>query len=141
MDFFSNSDRTTELFSNKQEAFFALLVCAATVDGELDDFELDALNRITYHKSLFKNCEAESLFNIVFPILNDLGAEQVLIKAAAFLDEQEKKEVFVNTVDIYCANGTIEQSEKELLNEFAIVLELDKEWCQQVANTISMLYS
>lgn len=141
MGLFSNFDNETDLFSSKQEAFFALLLCAATADGKLDDFEVNSLNRITFHKAMFSNHSAEDLYNTVYPIVDDYGVEHVLAKAASFLTELEKKEAFVNTLDIYCANGTIEQSEKEMLNDFATVLELDKEWCQQAANIISMLYS
>lgn len=145
MGFFSNFTLTRKpeelVINDRQEAFFALLVCAAMADGDIDKFENQRLLQCASNKSVLFGRDSAELLRKTTPLVEKNGAGYVLQKAAELLSYEEKKEAFVCTVDIFCSNGVIHEREKLLLNEFAAELNLDTEWCQQASNVIALLYN
>lgn len=112
---------------NKQESFAAIAIAASAADGHISQTEGQSIMGYFARMRLFENYtdhQMDSLFDKLFKILKKEGPSGLVVAAKKNLPEELRQTAFACAVDISLADGVLEDTEKELLNELQSVLEV-----------------
>lgn len=111
-----------------QEGFAGVLLCASACDGHIGDEEGQSLNLILGAKKLYERLTQQQHSAMVDRLIGELrrgGPEKLLEKSYTAVPPELRECVFANAVDIVLADGTVEQEERDFIDDLQAKLEID----------------
>ncbi len=130
----SSSDNFT-----KQEAFLAIALATSAVDGSIDESEAKGIFAYLLQMRIFDGYtdrQMSDMFEKLVKVLENEGVGGLVTIAKNSLPDELCEAAFVCAVDIALADGVIEDSEKELLEELQHVLDVSDEVGHQILNVM-----
>lgn len=126
-------DTTPQLgLMNDQEAMMALIYSALSIDGIVDDMEIDNLAAILARRKLFHGMVVEDTYGKVATLHGTMGGQALVRAAAQRLSENYKVSAFALITDLMLTNliltnGSIGIQEKSMLEHLQQELGLGDE--------------
>jgi len=114
-------------------AFAAIAVAAVSWDGVLTPAGTRALRHALDYRHPFCDYGDERMVRLMDQLLfqlRRLGAQHLMIEAAAALNSDQRSTAFAVAVEIMRSDGRLQQDERNILANLGGVLELDPE-CQE----------
>ncbi len=112
---------------NKQEAFLSIALATSAVDGSIDESESKHIFAYLLQMRMYEgynNKQMSDLFEKLVAVLKNEGVGGLVTIAKSSLPSELRETAFTCAVDIALADGVIEDSEKELLEELQQVLDV-----------------
>jgi tellurite resistance protein len=122
-----------------QEGFAGALLGAAANDGHLADEEMSSLFGTLGRMKLYQNVPEQrfrQMFDRLIGILKRNGPEELIRQSLPAVPPELRETVFACAADIVLADGVVEQSEKEMLQNLMIALELDGNRAQTIVKVM-----
>jgi uncharacterized membrane protein YebE (DUF533 family) len=129
------------VFVNACAAFVAVMCCAVSADGYIDDLETDAMAKSLLLKRSFQGCDVFDYYNTALSLINEYGVGHVIKPAAGMLNDEEKRAALVITVDLLFANGIVNEKEQHFVDDLATALNLDRAWARSAIEIITLKYN
>jgi hypothetical protein len=110
-----------------QEGFAGVLLGAAACDGHIADEEVQSLVTILARMRLYQNMTGQrfnSMMDRLLGILKRGGPQKLLDKAVPAVPPELRETAFAGACDLVLADGVVEESEKQFLNELMHRLEI-----------------
>ena len=131
MGWFSSGEKpsSSDTFT-KQEAFLAIALATSAADGSIDESEAKSIFAYMLQMRMFddiKEKEMSGIFEKLVAILQNEGVGGLVSIAKTSLPDELRETAFSCAVDIAFADGVVDDSEKEMLNELQKVLEVSDE--------------
>ena len=130
----SSSDNFT-----KQEAFLAIALATSAVDGSIDESEAKGMIAYLLQMRMFDGYtdrQMSDMFDKLLKILDNEGVGGLVAIAKSSLPDELCETAFACAVDIALADGVIEDSEKDLLEELQHVLDVSDEVGHQILDVM-----
>jgi tellurite resistance protein len=111
-----------------QEGFAGVLLCASACDGHIGDEEGQSINLILGRRRLYERLTQQQFGSMMDRLVGELkrsGPEKVLAKSYPAVPPELRETAFANAVDIVLADGTVEQDEREFIDDLQGKLEVD----------------
>jgi len=118
----SSSDSFT-----KQEAFLGIALATSAADGTIDESEAKGMFAYLLQMRMFDGYtdrQMSEIFQKLLTVLENEGVGGLVAIAKSSLPSELWETAFACAVDIALADGVIEDSEKDLLEELQQVLEI-----------------
>jgi hypothetical protein len=122
-----------------QEGFAGVVICASACDGHIGDEEGQVVNGILNQKKLYSRLSPQQMSSLVDRIIGLLkrkGPEQLLDRAYPAVPPELRECVFANAVDIVLADGTVEQDEREFIDDLQNKLEIDTKRAKKIVQVM-----
>jgi uncharacterized tellurite resistance protein B-like protein len=121
---------------NDQEAMMALVYCAMSADGSVDDEEIENLAIVLAQRRLFQGMILRDTYFKVAKMHTSMGGQALVTAAAQKLSDQYKASAFTLAIDLMLADGTVGMQEKTLLEHMQIELGLSDEVVTKIVEVI-----
>ncbi|MDM8566855.1 tellurite resistance TerB family protein [Candidatus Halobeggiatoa sp. HSG11] len=124
-----NKPSSSDTFT-KQEAFLAIALATSAADGSIDESEAKSIFAYMLQMKMFdsiKEKQLSEMFKKLITVLQNEGVGGLVAIAKSSLPNELRETAFSCAVDIAFADGVVDDSEKELLNELQKVLEVSDE--------------
>lgn len=111
----------------QQEGFAGIAVAIAGADGSIASSEWDGIVNYIQRLRIYDNFSDQAfnkLFDKLFRILKSQGAGALVKASAEELSEELRLTAFACAVDIALADGVLEDSEKDIINQLASALAI-----------------
>jgi hypothetical protein len=111
-----------------QEGFAGVLLATAAHDGHLADEEMASMFGTLTRMKLYQQvpeARFKSMIDRLVGVLKRNGPEELLKQSVAAVPPELRETCFASATDLILADGVVEQSEKELMQQLMISLELD----------------
>ncbi|MCK5876082.1 MAG: tellurite resistance TerB family protein [Candidatus Marithrix sp.] len=121
-----NKPSSTDTFT-KQEAFLAIALATSAADGSINESEAKSIFAYMLQMKMFdsiKEKQMSEMFKKLLAILQNEGVGGLVAIAKTSLPDELRETAFSCAVDIAFADGVVDDSEKELLNELQKILEV-----------------
>lgn len=120
------------------EAFFAILVSAATCDGELHRLEHETMLAMVHRSRAMRAMTAEDVTQVNMRVVQKFreSPDTALEAACKALPREMRLPTFAQAIDIAMADGDLSQAEAAMLNTLAAHLELAPADVQRVGEVI-----
>lgn len=125
----------------KHEAFAGILLGASACDGHIADEEVQSLFTIIERMKLYEGMTAQkwnSMMDVLLKIMKREGVDKMVEKCGAALPDELRDCAFANACDIVLADGTVEDEEKEFLDNLIKVLEIDGDTALTIAEVMKI---
>jgi tellurite resistance protein len=122
-----------------QEGFAGVLLCASACDGHIADEEAQSLFLILSQKKLYQRLTEQQFGSIIDRLMGQLkkgGPEKLLEKCYPVVPTELRETVFANAVDIVLANGSVDNDEKEFIDDLKNKLDLDEQRAKTIVRVI-----
>lgn len=122
---FQQAPEETKL--TQQEAFAGVALAIAGADGSIATSEWDGIVNYIRRLRIYDNFSGpafDKLFDKLFKILKQNGAGALVKASSEGLSEELKLTAFACAVDIALADGVLEDSEKDVINQLASALQI-----------------
>jgi hypothetical protein len=109
------------------EGFAGILLRAVACDGHIADEEVNGLWTILPRMKMFQSWggpQYNAMTDKLIGILKREGLESLLNKSAAVLPQELRETAFANACDLVLADGVVDNSEKEFLNNLCQRLQV-----------------
>jgi tellurite resistance protein len=114
----------------KQEAFLGIALATSAADGTIDESEAKGIFAYLLQMRIFDGYtekQVTEMFKKLLTVLENEGIGGLVAVAKSSLPTELCETAFVCAVDIALADGTVDDSEKALLEELQQVLEVSDE--------------
>ncbi len=111
-----------------QEGFAGVLLAACACDGHIADEEASNLSLSLRQKKLYARQTPQqynAMFDRLLGVLRKGGHEKLLEKCLPVVPPELRETVFANAVDVVMATGSVDDDEREFINDLKGKLELD----------------
>jgi tellurite resistance protein len=122
-----------------QEGFAGVLLCASACDGHIGDEEGQGLNLILGRRKLYDRLTQQQFGQMMDRLVGELkrgGPEKLLDKAYPAVPPELRETAFANAVDIVLADGTVEQEEREFIDDLRAKLEVDEKRAKAIVQVM-----
>lgn len=112
-----------------QFGFIGVCIAASGADGHIDNEEWGAIVGYISRLKMFaevKEAEINKLFNKAVGILRNEGASALMEQATALIPSELKNTTFACICDILLSDGTVEKSERMILEKAYSLLNVDE---------------
>ncbi len=120
---------SSDTFS-KQEAFLGIALATSAADGTIDESEAKGMFAYLLQMRMFDGYtsrQMSDIFKKLVTVLENEGVGGLVAIVKSSLPSDLRETAFACAVDIALADGVIEDSEKELLEELQEVMEISDE--------------
>ena len=126
---------------SQPEAFAAIAVGAAAIDGKISDVEIE--NIVTYLRrmKLYKQYSTEQfvkLFDKVLGVLKYHGAVTLIQAASKVLSPPLRETAYAMAVDVTLSDGVLKEREDKLLRSLRQDLNLSEELAKTIIRVIEI---
>ncbi|MEM7557568.1 MAG: tellurite resistance TerB family protein [Planctomycetota bacterium] len=121
------------------EGFAGVLLCASACDGHVGEDESQALGMIIHQKQLYSRLTDQQHSALQDRLIGELrrgGPEKLLEKSYPAVPPELRETVFANAVDIVLSDGTVEQEEKEFIDDLQGKLEIDEKRAKTIVQVM-----
>lgn len=122
-----------------QEGFAGVLLCASACDGHIGDEEGQSINLILGRRKLYERLTPQQFGSMMDRLVGELrrgGPEKLLEKSYPAVPPELRETVFTNAVDIVLADGTVEQEERDFIDDLRGKLEVDKKRAKAIVQVM-----
>lgn len=113
-----------------REAFAGILLCASACDGHIADEEVQnlivALTRMKLYQHVPPN-QFNAMMDRLLGMLRRGGPEKLVDQVRGSVPPELAETLFANCCNLVLADGTVEDDEKEFLNNLVVKLEIPQE--------------
>ena len=134
---FSDSPTTRGL--TRQEAFVGILLGASACDGRVTNEEVQGLFTITERMRLFENVSPHKwngMMATLIAIIEREGVPRLMDRCAAVIPDQLRDCAFANACDVILADGGVEDSERQFLENLRRALDLDRATARTIVDVM-----
>jgi tellurite resistance protein len=125
-------------------AFAAIALAAVSWDGVLTQAGSRALRHCLDYRHPFIDYGDEAMVRLMDQLLRRLqqiGAQHLMVEAAAILSPGQRSTAFAAAAEIMRSDGRLQDDEENILENLAVVLELDAGLRNQILNVMNILHS
>lgn len=111
-----------------QEGFAGVLLATAANDGHLADEEMSAMFNTILRMKLYQSMPEQrfkSLIDRLVGILKRNGPEELMRLAVDKVPPELRETCFASATDMILSDGVVEQSERDLMQQLMISLQID----------------
>jgi tellurite resistance protein len=126
---------------NKQEAFTAVLLVTIAADGHISNEEVEGLVAISNRTQLLKDQTVDEFNRMIRKLqalLQKQGIEFLLSKAYEALPVKLRETVFANAADLVFADGSVEDEEKQLLEDIKAALSVPDDLALKIVEVLQI---
>ena len=126
---------------NKLESLAAVAVAAIAADGKISSEEINRVAIDLATLNAFRNRDLRDLgstLNKVAGLIKRRGPGPVLASANSVLRKEEKESAFFVAVDLVMTDGTVEDSERQFLEELQKTLQVDDDVALKIAEVVAI---
>lgn len=119
----------------KQEAFASILLVTVAADGHISDEEAQTFNATINRMQLYRDQTGDQFSHMMDKLIGMLkkhGHQQLLSRAYQSLPEDMRLTAFAVCTDLVFADGTVEEEEKETLENIQSSLQIPEEKALQI---------
>jgi hypothetical protein len=127
-------------FSSEQAAFIAILLACADNGNEIGEMELEGIVKITMTKQSTRFVSVADTVHEYYNIKNNYTYEAVVPLAVMELSQSNRKSVFINCFDLVFSNHSVDNREKNFIQDLAHLLELDNAFIESVTEIMALKY-
>jgi hypothetical protein len=112
-----------------QEGYAGVLLCASACDGHIADEEAQSLFLILSQKKLYQRLSQQQFSSVMDRLMGNLkkgGPEKLLEKCYPVVPPELRESAFANAVDIVLASGSVDEDEKQFIDDLQKKFELDE---------------
>jgi len=109
------------------EGFAGVLLCASACDGHVGDEEGQNIYMILNQRKLYERLTEQQFNSMMDRLIGELkrgGPERLLEKSYPAVPPELRETVFANAVDIVLTDGTVEQDERDFIDDLQVKLEI-----------------
>jgi len=125
----SSTPSSSDTFE-KQEAFLAIALATSAADGNIDESEAKGIFAYLLQMKMFDGYsekQVQNMFKKLVTVLQNEGIGGLVAIAKSSLPQELHETAFLCAVDVALADGVVEDSEKELLEELQQILGVSDE--------------
>jgi tellurite resistance protein len=122
-----------------QEGFAGVLLCASACDGHIGEEEGRNINLVLGRRKLYERLTQQqfgSMMDRLFGELKRGGPEKLLAKSYPAIPPELRETAFANAVDIVLADGTVEEEEREFIDDLQGKLGVDKKRAKAIVQVM-----
>ncbi len=122
-----------------QEGFAGVLLCASACDGHIGDEEGQNMNLTLSRKKLYERLTQQQFGSLIDRLIGELkrgGPEKLLLKSFPAVPPELRETVFCAAVDIVLADGTVEEEEREFIDDLRAKLEIDEKRAKTIVQVM-----
>ena len=122
-----------------QEGFAGVLLCASACDGHIGDEEGQSINLILGRRKLYERLTQQQFGSMMDRLVGELrrhGPEKLLEKSYPAVPPELRETAFANAMDIVLADGTVEQEERDFIDDLRGKLEVDKKRAKAIVQVM-----
>jgi len=126
---------------NKPEGLAAVAVAAVAADGDISSEEINRVAIDLATLRAFRNQDMRELgntLNKVAGLIKRRGPGPVLAAANSVLRAEEKQSAFFIAADLVVSDGTVEDQEKQFLEELQKTLGVDDDTALKIVEVVSI---
>lgn len=124
---------------SKHEAFVATMLAVSAADGQISDEEVEDMVSRLRRVHLFSGMSDDDLVastNRPFALLRKGGPGELIRSASPVLPNELRESAFAVAVDIAFSDGTVEDEEKQLIEDLQREFGIPDELAMQVVNVM-----
>lgn len=140
-DKFLGGQSSESLRLDEREAFAALVLAIVGADGNISDDEARAANAIFNRMRLFAPQSADqfrAMFDRLVGYLQKHGADWLIAKSVAGISTELRETAFATAVDLVFADGSVEATEKALIENLQRDLRVSDDLALKIIEVISI---
>lgn len=122
-------------FQSKEDAIVTLMVAIGSLDGELDQDEVNALIAMASINNSLANVSLEDAFRFAVKYIRSNGPEQSAVDAFGYLPDENHATALSFGCLVALADGVVTAEEEQTLMELAEISVLNEEEAQAVIHT------
>jgi uncharacterized tellurite resistance protein B-like protein len=125
----------------KQEAFAAILLVTVAADGHVSDEEARSFNTVINRMQLYRDMPGDQfsrLMDKLIGLLKRHGHRELLSRAYKGLPEDLRLTAFAVCTDLVFADGTIQDEEKQTLEDIQSSLQIPEQQAIQIIEVIQV---
>jgi tellurite resistance protein len=129
----------TQAAFGPQEGFAGVLLAASACDGHIADEEANNLMLTLRQKKLYSRLtpqQMSAMFDRLTGVLRKGGPEKLLEKCYPVVPPELSETVFANAVDLVMANGSVDDDERQFINDLKSKLGLDDERSRMIVKVM-----
>lgn len=126
---------------NKQEAFASILLVTVAADGHISDEEAQSFNTVINRMQLYRNVNGDQFSHMMDKLIGMLkrhGHKELLNRAYQSLPDDLRLTAFAVCTDLVFADGTVEDEEKETLENIQASLKIPEDKALQIIEVIQI---
>jgi len=128
-----------DLVLDERAAFAAVLLVTVAADGNISDDESRAFGAIVNRMQLFKSqtsSEFSAMMDRLFAVIRREDPKILLMSAAKVLPAELVETAFAIAVDLVLADGSVEDQEKQLLEDLQSALGIRDDFAEKVVTVM-----
>ncbi len=133
------SSESTSL--SEQEAFFAIMLITVASDGQVSEEESESVWAILNRMQVLRNQTVDqrnSMVRKIQGLLKKHGAAWLLTKAAEGMPPDLRQTAFAVSADLVFADGSVEDTEKEILETIQIAMAVPNELAIKIIEVLQI---
>jgi uncharacterized tellurite resistance protein B-like protein len=126
---------------SKEEAFASILLVTVAADGHISDEEAATFNSIINRMQLYRNVTGQQfsqMMDKLIGLLKKHGHQNLLERAFIALPPDLRLTAFAVCTDLVFADGSVEQEEKETLENIQSSLQIPEDQALQIIEVMSI---
>ncbi|PSR54200.1 hypothetical protein AHMF7605_12035 [Adhaeribacter arboris] len=117
---------------SEQEAWIAIMYACMISDGEVSDAEVSQLSRTVVFKSLFKDHNTIDYYKTAMTAHIKLDSKQLIDLCVSKVSDNNKATLFAITLELVMFDGTLSDSDKDIIEHLATALQLQDELASKI---------
>lgn len=134
--FASVPSQASVTFDNEKKAFFAILYACISVDGDVDDEEIDDFIATVNANQFIRSLSLVETYRETMLKRQKYGIEAIVSAALPMIGEPRKKALFVSCVDLVLSDGVVDKKEEVLLEDLQKGLSITEDFAQKVVEVM-----
>lgn len=126
---------------SKQEAFASIMLAIVAADGDISDEEGEAFLATINRMKLFKSqttAEYNAMVDKLFGLFSKKGAAFIMQKGIESLPSELRETAFAIAADFIFADGSVEDEEKELLEQLQVGLGVSNDVAMKIVEVMEI---
>jgi uncharacterized tellurite resistance protein B-like protein len=134
--FASVPSQATVKFSSEKEAFFAVLFACISIDGDVDDEEIEDFVATVNSNQFLRTLPHSELYRDLYLKKQKYGLDNIVSAALPMIAESRKKALFVACVDLVLSDGVVDKKEEVLLDDVQKGLGVSDDFAQKTVEVM-----
>lgn len=130
--FSSVPSQATVKFASEKEAFFAILYACISVDGDVDDEEIQDFIAAVNANQFLRDLDLIDTYRSLALRKEKHGLEAFVGAALPLINDSRKKSLFITAVDLVLSDGIVDKKEEVLLEDIQKGLSISDDFAQKV---------
>ncbi len=133
---FSGTSQPSIQINGEQEAFFAIVYACVSIDGNIDDDEIEALVGFMHSNNYMEGFDSLSAYHRFDGLRSKYGVPAIVSAALPKVKESMKPTLFATAVDFVLADGVVNSKEESLLEDLQKGLGVSEELATKIIDVM-----